>query len=211
MERGVPGREQLITKPDCLRNNGGVRFTHEVRFTAAGVDVGVGTHERVEDAGLVPAGEKFLARVAEETTDVRSNEGKPSDVVGENHGDRGRKVRPVGLIVTRPYSAKALGTSEEGPRENKWTTGRLRVAIQKTVECCVGEREAIQVVNVAVLPVVMVKIVFRHRSFRAVEDGGFVHIVPDECVGSCARKEGVSEETRPPFSGCRIKTIDPIG
>ena len=42
------------------------------------------------------------------------------------------------------------------------------------------EHHSVDVVHVSVFPTSVMDIVPWHRDFRAVEDGGFVHVVPDE-------------------------------
>lgn len=49
--------------------------------------------------------------------------------------------------------------------------------------CKVDEGRAIGVVEVAVFPVSVVDSVFRHCCFGTVEDGGLIHVVPEECAG----------------------------
>lgn len=56
VEGGVEGWEEGVAEAEGLGYDLRVRGADEVRFAAAGVDVGVGAEEGVECAGLVPAG-----------------------------------------------------------------------------------------------------------------------------------------------------------
>ena len=56
--------------------------------------------------------------------------------------------------------------------------------MKKGVVCCIDKCKAIEVVDVAVLPVGMVDIIFRHGCLRTVENRRFVHVVPYEHVTS---------------------------
>ena len=77
--------------------------------------------------------------------------------------------------------------------------------------CSVDEGHAIDVVEVAMFPVSVVDIVFRHCCFGNVEDGGLIHVVPEECVGGGTSEGFVGEEGLPPFDGGWIKAVDPVG
>lgn len=47
-------------------------------------------------------------------------------------------------------------------------------------------KKTVDVMNVSVLPSAVVNAVFWHGNFRAVEYGGFVHVVPDVDVVGCS-------------------------
>jgi len=70
MERSVEGWKKRVSELDGFTNNGDIRFASKVWFSALGINMGVGSEERVEGTGLVPSGKKLLRRVTEETADI---------------------------------------------------------------------------------------------------------------------------------------------
>ena len=53
----------------------------------------------------------------------------------------------------------------------------------------VDEGHTVDVMHVAVFPVAVVNVVFWHSGFWSVEDGGFIHVIPDKgiCSGASER------------------------
>ena len=117
---------------------------------------------------------------------------------------------PDGLVIAGPHCAEALGASVVGAGEDEWAAREGGVAVDEGVEGGIDESHAVDVVDVAMFPIAVVEIVLWHGCFRAVEDGGFVHVVPDEGIRSCTREGFVGEERAPPFNSSRIETIHPM-
>lgn len=171
--------------------------------------MGVAAKEGVKGAGLVPAREELLGGVAEEAADVGAGEGVTCDVHGEDHRERSLQVGPARLVVTRPHGAHALGAGVVGAGEDEGAFCGV-VPFEHGFVRGVVEGEPVEVVDVAVFPVAVVEVVLGHGGFGPVEDGGFVHVVPEEEVG-CGAFEGlVGEERVPPFAGGRVKAVDPV-
>ena len=76
VEGRVPCWEKLVAEADGLRDYGGVGVTDEIGLTAAGVNVGVGTEEGVEGAGLVPACEELGTGGSKEAANVGAGVGE---------------------------------------------------------------------------------------------------------------------------------------
>ena len=116
---------------------------------------------------------------------------------------------PGCLVVAGPHGAHALGARVVGAGEDEGAFGGV-VPFEHGFVGGVVEGESVEVVDVAVFPVAVVEVVLGHGSFGPVEDGGFVHVVPEEEVG-CGAFEGlVAEEGVPPFAGGRVKAVDPV-
>lgn len=118
---------------------------------------------------------------------------------------------PVGLIIASPHSSGALGASKEGASEDEGAAflPRPEAALQ-SFERRVVESHAVEVMNVAVFPVAIMKVVFGHGGLWTVEDGGFVHIIPDPGVRGGADELFEVEEGFPPGLGGRVETINPV-
>ena len=106
----------------------------------------VPTEKGVEGSCLEPAGQELFRGVSEEATDVCTSEGEASDVLRENHGNRGGKVWPGGLVVAGPHGTHALGAGEEGAREDKRTFGGAGVAVEEGLVGRIDKGEAVEIV-----------------------------------------------------------------
>lgn len=118
-------------------------------------------------------------------------------------------MRPARLVVASPHGADALGAGVVGAGEDEGALGGV-VPFEHGFVGGVVEGESVEVVDVAVFPVAVVEVVLGHGCFGPVEDGGFVHVVPEEEVGCRAFEGLVGEEGVPPFAGGRVKAVDPI-
>lgn len=73
------------------------------------------------------------------------------------------------------------------------------------------EGHAVEVVDVAVLPIVIMEVVFGHGGLRAVENRGLVHVIPDPGIWGRADELFEVEKGFPPDLGGRIEAVDPVG
>lgn len=73
-ECGVPDRQHAVPQTEDITDNALVRFAQQVRLTALGVDVCMGTEEGGECTDVVPTDEHFWLWVAEETTNISCGE-----------------------------------------------------------------------------------------------------------------------------------------
>ena len=144
------------------------------------------SEEGIKYTSLVPSGLQLFAGVAEEAAYVSACERKTAYALIEDHGNGGFQMVPLGLIVASPHCSETLGAREEGAGEYKGTPWPffliVVIAMKERLIRGIVEGETIEVVNVAVLPVAKVQIVLGHGGFRAIEDGGLVHVVPDKGI-----------------------------
>ena len=206
---GVPSREKLVTEAKSLGDDLGVRRTWNVGLTAASVDVGMATEKRVVDTGLVPPSEQFLAGVTKEPSNVSTCKWETRDTLVQDHRQGCFKVGPVSLVIPSPHGCATLTSRVKGTSENKWAARFALLALSQRLISSIVEGHAVDIVDIAVLPVAVVQVVFRHRGLRAVEHRWLVHIVPDERVVSGALELVVLEEALPPVNGSRIEAVDP--
>jgi hypothetical protein len=164
----VPHREHLVAQTKGVAEVAADRLVEEVGLAALGVNVRVGAEEGHECAGLVPADEDLVIRVAEETTDIRADKRNARNAVGEEHGRLTCEVLPRTEVVADPDGAVPLRTGKVRAREDKRTLG-LDAAHSDGVLGLVVEHHAVDVVQVAVLPAAGMDVVLGHGDLRAVE------------------------------------------
>ena len=211
VESSVPGREELVSKTQSLSNNLGVGRAGNIWLTATSVDVSMAAEEGVVNASLIPASQKFLARVTEEASNVCAAEGEARDTLVEHHRDGSLEMGPLSLIVASPHGSSTLTARVEGSSKNEGATNLSLLALGDGLVGRVVEGHAVDVVNVAMFPVTMVKVILGHSCFRAVEHRGLVHVVPDEGVVGGTLELVVVEQALPPVDGSWVKAVDPHG
>ena len=89
-------------------------------------------------------------------------------------------MRPGGLIVAGPHGADALRSGvERAGKDERAAGGSGRFTGEESVVGCVVKGEAVEVVDVTMLPVSVVDVVLGHCRFGSVENRWFVHVIPD--------------------------------
>lgn len=211
VESSVPGREELVSKSQGLGDDLRVGRASNVWLTATSIDVSMATEEGVVDTSLVPASQEFFARVTEETSDICTAEGEARDTLVEHHRDGSLEVSPLGLIVAGPHGSSALTARVESSGKDEGAANLSLLTLSDGLVGRIVEGHAVDVVNVAMLPVTMMQIVLGHSRLRTVEHRRLVHIVPDEGVVGSTLELVVVEQTLPPVDGSRVEAVDPHG
>lgn len=90
---------------------------------------------------------------------------------------------PLGSVVPCPHGSKALGTSEEGPGQDKGAFHAPR-ALSQPISSRHVHIKAIDVMHIPVLPAPIMLGILEHGDLRTIEYRWFVHVIPDKEVGS---------------------------
>jgi len=120
-------------------------------------------------------------------------------------------MTPLSLVVASPHGSSALTTGVESSGQHEGTANLALLAFGDGLVCCIVESHAVDVVNIAVLPVTVMQVVLGHGCLRAVEHRGLVHVVPNEGVVGSALELVVVEQALPPVDGSRVEAVNPHG
>lgn len=173
--------------------------------------MGVGTEEGVECTGLIPAGEELVGGIAKESTNIGAGKGHSGDTLVEEHGYCGLEVFPFGFVVSGPHGCSPLRPCKECASQDERTDFLVGYPSFESLVSGIVESHAVKVMEVTMLPVVKVEVILWHGNLRAIEDGGLVHIVPDEHIVARALELVKLEVGGPPFLSLGVKAVDPVG
>mmetsp|Transcript_7811 Transcript_7811/g.13780 ORF Transcript_7811/g.13780 Transcript_7811/m.13780 type:complete len:217 (-) Transcript_7811:1033-1683(-) len=149
----------------------------------------MGAEKWLKGARLVPTLKELCIRVPEKPTNVSSCKSQASRVETQEHVRGDLEVTPLSRIVSSPNGAVALRASKKRTREYKAarrSTGVPFGAADEAFCCCHMLVKTVQVMPLSVLNAIKGERLLVHGDLRAVENGGFVHVVPRKQTCSAA-------------------------
>ena len=202
-EEGVKIGEEGISALQGGAENGFSFFTECPGFLGFGAFAGVVSAEGEEGAEADPLAHELRGAAVAETAEVWAVEGLAGEAEGEGHGDTEAQMCGGGEVVAGPGGAVALAAEKVGACEDEGAAVGAGVE-----EALAGGADHLHAVDVVVADVraggeegavAAVEVIGGHGVGGAVEDGGFVHVVPqpvDVVLGDEA-----SGEAAPPGAG----------